>query len=70
MRDIIMVHEDVLTAHLAVTNLKESYISQGHEVVQLSPIKFRLVFPDGYVYFYWESGIIYQEIVEADTLIA
>ncbi len=65
MRDLIKVHYDVLTAHTAVTRLMEEYRSNGYETVRLSPINFKLVFPDGWVHFYWEKGAIYQEIMEA-----
>ena len=64
MRDIIKVHEDLFTVPSTITKLMQEYLENGFNAVRLTPINFKLLFPDGWVHFYWEKGCIYQEIFE------
>ena len=66
MKDILEVHEDVLTAHVIIDRLMREYTKTGYSVEKTSMISFKLIFPDGYVCIFWENGRIYQEIFEVE----
>lgn len=64
MRDILKVHEDVITASEAIQSLMKEYSDIGYQTERLTPVNFKIVFPDGWVHVFWEKGCIYQEIIE------
>lgn len=67
MKNILKVHEDVITVPEAIRELMDEYADIGYEVKKISIIDFKLVFPDGWVHIFWENGFIYQEIFEENV---
>jgi len=64
LRDILKVHEDVLTASEAISTTRKEFDDIGYQTERISPINFKIIFPDGWVHVFWEKGRIYQEIFE------
>lgn len=62
MKDILKVHEDVITASEAIKNLMKEFNDNGYQTERLTQINFKIIFPDGWVHVFWEKGCIYQEI--------
>ncbi len=68
MKTPIKIHNDVITAKRAMDKLEIEFRGDGYETKRISPIGFYLVLDDGKVHFYWEKGVIYQEIKENEDL--
>ncbi len=64
MKDILKVHEDVITASEAIGSLIKEFDDNGYQTERLTSINFKIIFPDGWVHVFWEKGCIYQEIFE------
>lgn len=67
-RTIIKIHKDVITAAEAIKNLINEFNDNEYQTERISPINFKIIFPDGWVHVFWEKGCIYQEIFENSEL--
>lgn len=64
MKEILKVHMDVMTVPEVINNLLKEFSEIGYQAEKITPINFRINFPDGWVHVFWEKGCIYQEIFE------
>lgn len=62
MKTILKVHHDVMTVPSIINVMIKNYKDIGYNVEKITSNNFKIIFPDGIVYIYWENGIIYQEI--------
>lgn len=64
MKEILKVHMDVMTVPEVINELLNEFSKTGYQVEKITPINFKIIFPDGWVHVFWEKGCIYQEIFE------
>ena len=66
MKQLLQVHEDVITVPEVIRKMANAYADEGYQVERLTPMNFKITLQGGWVHIYWQDGKIWQEIVEEE----
>ncbi len=70
MKQLLQVHEDVITVPEVIRKMADAYAAEGYQVERLTPMNFKITLQGGWVHIYWQDGRIWQEIIEEDKMVA